>query len=320
MLQLNQERKRGVHRRAAPHATGHVPPHRRENQNAARMRYEAVRPREQPERNGGLVLAKALLTAPVLGSRLIFPRRFDAAVARLVDRRSPADVSLPQALWYFGPALRLWIDPSSLQHRLSDFVEDAGDARWIGSYFLDGADWSAAVKPLRSSPTHREMTELVEAGLDFREVRRYRRLQRVIEGGRPKQRSGALISTVEELDGYFRYCVALARSLREHGVAPRSEARRLRLPFFERRHTWFRPLELTERDIGVAIDRDGRLIRHLGGKHRTALAQALGVARIPVEVRMVHVDWLARQIEHTGLPAHRALPAGIASLSAAGET
>ena len=57
----------------------------------------------------------------------------------------------------------------------------------------------------------------------------------------------------------------------------------------------------TERDIGVAITETGELIRHLGGKHRTAIAQALNLPTMPVEIRMVHTGWLAKQMERTGL-------------------
>ena len=69
------------------------------------------------------------------------------------------------------------------------------------------------------------------------------------------------------------------------------------------------------RSASRTIDESGRLIRHLGGKHRTAIAQALGLKSIPVEVRLVHVRWLAQEMRRTGLPAHRALVEGIRSLA-----
>ncbi len=62
-----------------------------------------------------------------------------------------------------------------------------------------------------------------------------------------------------------------------------------------------------ERDIGVAIDADGRLVRHTNGKHRMAAALALGIERIPVEIRLVHTGWLARQSERLGLSPADAL-------------
>jgi hypothetical protein len=158
------------------------------------------------------------------------------------------------------------------------------------------------------------MMQLVGADLRFRETAAYRRLCRAADRGDPKLRSGVLLRTREQIDDYFKYSVALAHSVRQFGVMPRHEARRNEVPSFGRRVGWLKLLERAERDIGVAIGPDGALVRHLGGKHRMALARALDVERIPVEVRMVHVRWLKGQMDRTGLPAHEALRAGLAAL------
>jgi hypothetical protein len=42
---------------------------------------------------------------------------------------------------------------------------------------------------------------------------------------------------------------------------------------------------------------DGRLLRFLGGRHRLAIAQALKVPAVPVELRLVHLDWLAAEVD-----------------------
>jgi hypothetical protein len=102
--------------------------------------YTAVAPQDQPELNGRARLANAWLAAPVLGSRWLFPRRFDTAVATLLGRPGAGAVPLHEALWHFGSALRMCIDTRTLQARLSDFVEDARGPRWIGSYFLDSGE------------------------------------------------------------------------------------------------------------------------------------------------------------------------------------
>jgi hypothetical protein len=208
------------------------------------------------------------------------------------------------------------VDPQLLEARLSDFVEAAQGPRWIGSFFLDSGEWNGAVSPLSHSPVHREMTELVEADFNFRETREYRRLCRAITKGRPKLRSGVLLRTIDEVDEYYDYCVDLARSIADRGVLPRYAVRRRDRAVLKGRRQWLRSLEAAERDIGVAIDRDGRLVRHLGGKHRTALAQALGCPSIPVEIRLVHVAWVRRQMEGSGLPANLAFRAALAALPA----
>lgn len=283
------------------------------------FRYQIVAPKQRPQQLASYVLSLSRLTAPLLGSRLVFPRRFDAAVAALLERPDAGGFPPAHAFWFFGRALQLWVAPHSIQRRLSDFVADHRGPRWIGSSFLDAADWSGAVLSLRKSPIHREMGQLVRADLDFRQIAAYRVLLRRAELGSPSVRNGVVLAGPAEVDAYFRYCADLAASMRQHGVVPRSELKSVRIAAAKHRAARPRLVDHAERDIGVAITETGELVRHLGGKHRTAIARVLRLPRIPVEVRFVHVRWLKGQMDRTGLPAHQALPAGLATLASGGE-
>lgn len=55
-----------------------------------------------------------------------------------------------------------------------------------------------------------------------------------------------------------------------------------------------------DREIGVALDRDGAVIKLHGGKHRFALAVAHQLPTIPVELRMVHAQLLASTCQANG--------------------
>lgn len=279
-----------------------------------RLRYTPVSPRENPPRNGALERIAAIATAPLIGSRLFFPRRFNGSFeASKSDPEAPGVIP-EHAMRFFGDTLHLDIDPSRLRRRITDWVRCQQGVRWVGVSFLDAADWSEAILPVERSPIHREMLELVTAGNDFRDTRSYRNLLHAIELGRPSKRNNVRLASVETVEAYFRYIHDLIASLKEHGVVRHSRTgafHRLRLKHREARSPMH---DSTERDIGVAISETGELIRHLGGKHRTAIAQALGLAAVPVEIRMVHTAWLARQVEMTGLPPHRALVKGIGIL------
>jgi hypothetical protein len=283
------------------------------------VRYEPVPRDEHPQRANAVERLAAFVTAPVVGSRWIFPRRFDRAFEILSQDRAPAKVIPEHAVWYYGSTLHLEVDPARLTHRISDWVRDTDGARWVGASFLDAADWSAAITPLERSPIHREMQEIVAAGKDVRDTRAYRNLLHAIKLGRPSFRNNIRLASVEAVEAYLHYCRDLIKSMRKRGVVRHSETfafHRLRVKHRDARSPVH---DSTERDIGVAIADDGALIRHLGGKHRTAIAQALQLPSLPVEIRMVHADWLARQIERTGLPPHRALAEGIRSLVANGK-
>jgi hypothetical protein len=253
----------------------------------------------------------ALATAPFLGSKRIFPRRFDRSFEKLLNGSAASAVIPEHAIWYYGPALHLDVNPLKLGHRISDWVRGPHGAHWIGTSFLDSADWNAAISPLVGSPIHLAMQEIVSTGGDPRDTSAYRTLMKGIKRGRPSRRNNVTLASVEAVEAYLRYCRDLIKSMRKRGVVRHSESgpfHRLRL-----KHRDARPVvhDSTERDIGVAITETGELIRHLGGKHRTAIAQALKLPSIPVEVRMVHASWLARQVERTGLPPHLALEEGI---------
>jgi hypothetical protein len=277
----------------------------------AELRYRAPTREQIPATNEVKRRVLAALAAPLSGSRFVFPRRFGAALRRLQDDPEAGDVPPEDAIWFFGPRLHLEIDPARLTHRIHDYVLDRHGVRWMGRSFLDAADWSEVTAPLEKSPIHREMSELVAAGDDYRDTRAYRNLVLAIESGRPCRRNAMRLATIEDIESYIRYCRALIESVRTRGVLRRGLAggfHRLRLKHRESRSPM---LDSAERDIGVAITADGKLIRHLGGKHRTAIARALDLPVLPVEVRLVHVRWLAKEMDRTGLPAHRALIEGI---------
>jgi hypothetical protein len=284
-----------------------------------RFRYSRVHPRDQPKKSGVYARAANLLAAPLLGSRLFFPRRFDKLFSELLDGMITTALPPAHAHWYFGSRLHLEIDPARLRRRISDYVVGRDGMRWIGTSFLDAADWSRALTPIKASPIHREMMEIVAVDSDFRSTRAYAAFRRAAEIGRPIRRNGIRLTGREEIDAYFRYCLDLISSVKAHGAVRRHfEAPRL----LSLKHWRARPpiLDRTERDVGIAIDEDGELIRHLGGKHRTAIAQVLRLASIPVEVRLVHVGWLAGQVRDTQLPPHLALREGLQRVAASKPT
>jgi hypothetical protein len=283
------------------------------------VRYEPVSPKDGRRRNDAAPRLIAMWTAPLLGAPWIFPKRFDRSFHRIQTGLETHDVIPEHAAWYYGGALHLQVDPEMLTHRISDWLRDHRGARWAGTSFLDSADWSAAISPITLSPIHREMHEMVAAGKDVRDTRAYANLMRAIKLGRPGKRNNVRLGTVEAVEAYLRYCRGLIKSMRKRGVVRHKESgpfHGLRIKYWNARSPM---LDSTERDIGVAISEAGELIRHLGGKHRTAIAQALKLPVLPVEIRMVHAGWLARQVERTGLPPHQALVEGVKELAAASQ-
>lgn len=242
-----------------------------------------------------------------LAAQIGFAGRFNRAARRLAHEGGPA-IPAAQGHFHFGEKLVIPVSTASLTARLRDNISDHGRLRWIGTHFLDGSDWSRIVEPLEKSSSHAEIIELLKTRQDFHAGARYRAYAKRIEAGATVKRNRIAIDTIEKLDQFFEYYLSLIADIEKNGIVPHSDLGLLRQT--GHRHRWTRTLwqDLAERDIGVAIDAAGRLVRHTNGKHRMAAALALGIPRIPVEIRLVHAGWLMREAKRRALsPAHALL-------------
>lgn len=247
---------------------------------------------------------------PSIAAWFAFPLRFDRAVAKMAQDGGRA-VSPRQAAAYFGDSLFLDIDPQTLTHRLDEKYRDAEGWHWIGEAFIDAGNWQDRLSPLQRSPAHREIIEICRTREKFREGRLYQTYLRQIGDGQPPRRNGRRIDTVEKLDAYFRYYAELIDNIERSGILPRHRAQRAPKGGLRPRRARSFWQDFVERDIGVAIDRNGRLVRHTSGKHRLAAAIGLGLTTVPVEIRMVHLGWLRAEMQKRRLPASEALAAAL---------
>ncbi|WP_374274254.1 hypothetical protein [Brevundimonas sp.] len=249
-----------------------------------------------------------------LGAALAFRDRFDRAVQRQALSGRGASMSPGQARLVFGEALDLRIDPARLTHRLADAWDDDGDVRSADQAFIDGGDWREIIYPVSDSRSHVEMLDLCRWRADFRRTSRYRVLAEQIAAGQAPRRDGVSLKSISDLDRHYLRGLALIESLERQGLQAVSRASSERRPPPALRRAPWR--EWAERDIGVAVATDGSLVRHTCGRHRFAAAQGLGLASIPVEVRLVHAGWLAEAASRLGLPPHRALPIALSEVEA----
>jgi hypothetical protein len=238
--------------------------------------------------------------------------RFDTLLAAALEEvADPPGFSLGgfAARRALGAALVIEIDPRRLVHRLRHWVGSGSRKSCIRDRFVGAGAWSALLDPIGASRTYRDVAE-VAAARDYRETQAYRTALERAGGPKPVCRNFVALRSPALVEGYFRQVAELCQSLRRLGLRRRDSfgCSFAALRNFRVRRPW---VELAESDVGIAIGSDGELYRFASGKHRTAAAQALGLAAIPVEVRMVHADWLRREMAATGLPPAHALLAGI---------
>lgn len=212
-----------------------------------------------------------------------------------------------------GKKLLIDLNPSVLENQLDHRVRQGDEVYSIRDRFLGAGDWTPLLHLLRRSSTHREVMEIVRADFDYGSTSGYRRALERAGTERPVKRNFVALSTPTKVEAYFRQTTDMCRSIQRHGLLRRADYG-LKLGSIRRPSIRLPWIELGELDIGIAIGPSGEVYRFASGKHRTPAAQALGLRSIPVEVRMVHAEWLARLVTETGLPATEALLSGIERL------
>ncbi len=210
--------------------------------------------------------------------------------------------------------LQLNLPTRALGVRLHDWVSCRGRVVHTADFFLFNGDWAPLLIDAEATRTMQEARSIFAAGLNFQKAGVYREDCARLAQGRYFRRNKTLIDSRALLDQYYHRFVSLFESIGRHGVLPLSDARQ-REPGFDAPSAvrdW--TVSLGEREIGVAIGPLGEVIVLPGAKHRLAVATVLGIERVPVEVRMVHRDWLL------GLPADYPWPdrllAGVEALAA----
>lgn len=219
--------------------------------------------------------------------------------------QSGANVPLGVVLPAIGTQLVGTLPVSAVIQRLHDWFLLDGRIAHINHYFQLSGNWQPLVSAIDESLVMREAVQLYAAGFHYQDTVIYDQYRRRIAMGKPVLRGKVLLDRPELIDAYFARFVELFHSVKTNGLHFLSDyadvvADRPGLPAWRTR--W---IEWSEREIGVAIGADGSFYRLPGGQHRTAIARVLGLPALPVQVRLVHAEWMARQPEKTPWQAIR---------------
>jgi hypothetical protein len=207
--------------------------------------------------------------------------------ALMLGRRSDA-IPVKWVRKAFGALLVHQISPTALrlQHQIVGYH---------GRGLIGATEWRK-IRPLSESTVHQLMTQLVQHGRAYREMPAYAGLLKQASLGKPVVMNGVALDREVVIDAYFEHYLRLIESIRRSGLLPRDEVARstadplVRLP----------NVEENERDVQIAVSPDGELLQMGTGRHRTAIAQALGLERMPVEIRLIHAEWLSKLVERSG--------------------
>lgn len=154
-----------------------------------------------------------------------------------------------------------------------------------------------------NSRNYRSVWQVFSEGRPYGESDQYRFLAEVIGEGGWHPEVSERGRNMEEVDRYFAELGRVFEAMKESGFRSQSELG-TNEPFPD--------------EIRVMVDRNGRLVRAFGGNHRFAMAQILGIPRIPIFVLAVHSLWAKRWFEAVAGGIVGALQHGLASLACTG--
>lgn len=220
-------------------------------------------------------------------------RLFDARVSRALRTLRPS-VWRPVAEAVLAEALLVQLSPSRINGLLEDVVLVDGRPILTKTCFILPGDWDLNPVPLEQHQAFDRMKD-VAAFEDFRDTESYKHLQRLQQVGElPPRVTKYGDGTIE---GYFEFYRDLATRMRANKAVPN-----------------FGPSD-TDRCVGLAVGRSGKILLHQKGHHRAMLGQFIQCDTMEAKVLVVHPRWVRKLVNSTGLAPANAIVCGITGLA-----
>ncbi|NLC36884.1 MAG: hypothetical protein GX772_10655 [Alcaligenaceae bacterium] len=167
-------------------------------------------------------------------------------------------------------ALTLHVDPRKLI-RIAVHAPRHVEKRPSSLAFIWEGSWDQRREDLRVGTRYQLIRELDANRHQLERTERFQQLQARIDEGRPwaSHQLGVLLDTPEKIRAYLQVYIDFLDDMAANGFDPGRG----------------------KDPIGVAISREGTILKVNRGLHRLAMAQHLGLPTVPVQVRHVHRLW-----------------------------
>lgn len=175
---------------------------------------------------------------------------------------------------YLGQnALVLHLDPRKLI-QLATHAPRNQEKRPSSMAFIWDGDWDLRRRDLRVSFWLDHMRDLDENRHQLEHTKEFQKLMGDLEAGKPFQshQEGFYLNSQERILEYLAVYLGFLDNMAQQGYDS----------------------SRAKDSLGVAITREGRIIKINRGLHRLGMAQWLGLPEIPVQVQHIHRDWWHR--------------------------
>jgi len=174
----------------------------------------------------------------------------------------------------FKHSLSLEVDPNSLNNLVS--FKNKYQRRHLGNRFIWDGDWDKRTRHFHDTKRYKFLADIWENRSDLSKSKRFHELVNMYKKGKPYRsyHKGVYLDTEQKVHRFLQIYLTFMEQLRRYGYDP----------------------SLAVDPVGVALDRQGKLIKINKGLHRLAMAQIVGLKKIPVQVRAVHRLWWDKEV------------------------
>lgn len=213
---------------------------------------------------------------------LIFKKNkklFEKYINKQIQQNESLLVPIDAILNYFDEDLNIIINPGYLKTTLKDWVSyDGGNIAHISHYFFIKGELSSIIRDMTTLSVYKEMVDLKSVNMDYKKSKTYENMIKRMESNRPIKRQQKLLNSFEAIDAYFDRFLNLYYSIKENGLKNHDEFQN----------------DKENMAIGIAVYKDGTIIKLAGAQHRTSIAKILGLKKMPVQIRQIHKEYLDR--------------------------
>ena len=180
---------------------------------------------------------------------------------------------------FYGEHLDFKVNPHTIDRLASQ--KNTANGRKLTNFFIWDGDWDKNYTDFSITDRYFFISDIWNNREDLTQSLTYKRYLQLLTNGTPyrctnKNHSGVLLNDRNKIHRYLEIYLSFMLSMKENGYDP----------------------SLTNDPVGVAIDRDGKLVKINKGLHRLAMAQVIDMEHIDVRLRAVHRNWWNKITRH----------------------
>lgn len=178
----------------------------------------------------------------------------------------------------FKKDLTIYINPAYLNLTLKDWLKVDQNIVNTSYYFFGDGNWENISSDITKSIVYKELLDLKNVNMDYKSSKHYLSYVQKMDKNNPTTKQHKILNTHEAIDSYFERFINLYNSIKEKGVLEANNFKK----------------EKENKAIGIAVNSDGKIVKLPGAQHRVVISKILNLEKIPVEIRLIHKEYIEK--------------------------